>query len=195
MNEIIEVQFKKNGKRLRVKRQRPGGIEFDERDPLERTVGIKFSPDNEITRMRMDSIRRIQGWDPGVFKLKMGVEDGSILLRGANELALPEGRYRIRLQIEEADSPRPQVAAVAHDGRATITIDVSMDDRSVDADLTDADESILAGTRPVPDRRCASPGVGRGRESSADAPGLSAQLDGVATHASESERAASTADR
>ena len=76
MNEIIEVQFKKNGKRLRVKRQRPGGIEFDERDPLERTVGIKFSPDNEITRMRMDSIRRIQGWDPGVFKLKMGVEDG-----------------------------------------------------------------------------------------------------------------------
>ncbi len=143
MNETIEVQFRKKGKRLRVKRQLPGGIEFDERDPFERTVGIKFSPDNGMTRMRMDSIRRIQGWDPGVFKLKMGVEDGSLLLRGVNELALPEGRYRIRLQIEETHSPRPQIAAVAHDGRATITIDVSMDDRSVDADLTDADESIL----------------------------------------------------
>ena len=143
MNETIEVQFKKNGKRLRVKRQLPGGIEFDERDPLERTMGIEFSPVNEVTRMRMDSIRRIQGWDPGVFKLKMSVEDGSVLLRGVNEHTLPEGRYRIRLQIEEADSPKPQTAAVDHDGRATISIDVAMDDRFVDVDLTDADEGIL----------------------------------------------------
>jgi hypothetical protein len=108
MNEVIEVQFRKNGKRLRVKRQLPGGIQFDEPDPLERTVGIEFRAQNEITRMRMDSIRRIQGWQPGEFKLNMAVEDGSILLRGVNEHALPEGRYRIRLRIEEANTRSPR---------------------------------------------------------------------------------------
>ena len=40
-------------------RVRRGGI------MLERTLGIQFSAQNEITRMRMDSIRRVQGWDPG----------------------------------------------------------------------------------------------------------------------------------
>jgi hypothetical protein len=39
MNEAIEVHFNRNGKRLRVRHQLPGGIEFDEPDPLERTVG------------------------------------------------------------------------------------------------------------------------------------------------------------
>jgi hypothetical protein len=73
MNELIEVRFQKRGRRLRVKRQRPGGIEFDESDPLERTVGIEFSPRDEITRLRMDSIRRIQGWEPGQFKLRISV--------------------------------------------------------------------------------------------------------------------------
>ena len=147
MNEAIEIQFRRNGKRLRVKRQLQGGIEFDERDPLERTVGIEFSGQTEVTRMRMDSVRRIQGWDPGVFKLEMSVEDGSILLRGVTEHALPEGRYRVRLQIEEANSPRPQTAVVDHNGLAPISIDLEMDDRSVNVDLANADDGILTVLR------------------------------------------------
>ena len=105
VNELIEIQFKKNDKRLRVKRQLPGGIEFDEADPLERTVGIEFTPRTEITRIRMDSVRRIQGWQPGEFKLNLSIANGSILLRGVNEHALPEGRYGLRLQVEEAKTP------------------------------------------------------------------------------------------
>jgi len=143
VNEFIEVQFRKNDKRLRVRRQLPGGIEFDEADPLERTVGIQFTPRNDITRVRMDSVRRIQGWQPGEFKLNLSVEDGSILLRGANEHALPEGRYGVRLQIEEADTPKIQTAAVDHDGFAVVQVDVQMDDRTVDVDLTDADGDIM----------------------------------------------------
>jgi len=142
VNEFIEVQFRKNDKRLRVRRQLPGGIEFDENDPLERTIGIQFTPRNEITRVRMDSVRRIQGWQPGEFKLNLSVEDGSILLRGANEHALPEGRYGLRLQIEEADTPKMQTAVVDHDGFAVVQVDVKMDDRSVDVDLTAADADI-----------------------------------------------------
>ena len=144
MNEFIEVQFRKGDKRLRVRRQLPGGIEFEETDPLERTVGIQFTPANEITRIRMDSVRRIQGWQPGEFKLNLSVANGSILLRGANEHALPEGRYGLRLQIEEAKSPRMQTAAVDHDGFSVVQVDVEMDDRTVLVDLTDADEDIMA---------------------------------------------------
>jgi len=144
MNEFIEVQFRKGDKRLRVRRQLPGGIEFEETDPLERTVGIQFTPSNEITRIRMDSVRRIQGWQPGEFKLNLSVANGSILLRGANEHALPEGRYGVRLQIEEAKTPRMQTAAVDHDGFSVVQIDVEMDDRTVLVDLTDADEDIMA---------------------------------------------------
>lgn len=144
MNEFIEVQFQKNGKRLRVKRQLPGGIEFDEPDPLERTIGIQFSASNPITRLRMDSIRRIQGWEPGEFKLNLSVEDGSILLRGVDKHALPEGRYRIRFEIEEAKSPQAQIANVGHDRGATVTIGVAMDDRTVDVDLSDVDADIRA---------------------------------------------------
>ena len=144
MNEFIEVQFRKGDKRLRVRRQLPGGIEFEETDPLERTVGIQFTPSNEITRIRMDSVRRIQGWQPGEFKLNLSVANGSIVLRGANEHALPEGRYAVRLQIEEAKTPRMQTAAVDHDGFSVVQIDVEMDDRTVLVDLTDADEDIMA---------------------------------------------------
>lgn len=144
MNEFIEVRFQKNGRRLRVRRQLPGGIEFEEPDALERTVGIAFSPRSEATKVRMDSIRRIQGWEPGEFKLNRSVEDGSIVLRGVNEHALPEGDYKLRLQIEEAKTPRAVNAKVDQDSRAVVVVDVEMDDRDVDVDLTDVDGSIEA---------------------------------------------------
>jgi hypothetical protein len=56
MNELIEIRFVKNGRRLRVKRQVPGGIEFEEPDPLERTVGVSFDARSAATRERMNSI-------------------------------------------------------------------------------------------------------------------------------------------
>jgi hypothetical protein len=144
VNEFIEVQFKKNDKRLRIRRQLPGGIEFDEPDPLERTIGIEFTPRNDVTRFRLDSVRRIQGWQPGEFKLNLSVENGSIVLRGVNEHALPEGRYGVRMQIEEARSPQLQTAVVDHDGSSLVQVAVQMDDRDVDVDLTGADEDVVA---------------------------------------------------
>jgi hypothetical protein len=143
MNELIEVRFRKGSKRLRVKRQLPGGIEFDGPDPLERTVGIEFDARTPATRERMNSIRRIQGWDPGRFKLNVSVEAGSLILRGVNQHALPEGLYKIRLQLEEAKTRGGfQIADVDHDGEALVEIDVAMDDRSVDVDLDECDQSI-----------------------------------------------------
>jgi hypothetical protein len=158
MNEFIEVRFQKNGRRLRVMRQVPGGLEFDEPDPLERTVGVVFLHGTEATRVRMDSIRRIQGWKPGQFELQISVEDGALILRGVNEHALPEGIYKLRLQIEEAKTlGRLQTADVEHDGHAVVTIEVAMDDRTVDVDLGECDPKI----RNVVDRSTVD-GLGAG---------------------------------
>jgi hypothetical protein len=143
MNEFIEVKFQKNGKRLRVKRQVPGGIEFDEPDPLERTVGVGFDARSVVTRERMNSIRRVQGWEPGQFKLNVSVEDGSLLLRGVNEHALPAGSYKVQLEIEEAKTRggfRP--VDVDDDSGGSVTVEVEMDDRDVEVDLEDCDASI-----------------------------------------------------
>ena len=58
MNEYIEIQFLRAGKPFPLKRQLQGGVEFDEPDPLERTIGISFDAASPATRERMNSIRR-----------------------------------------------------------------------------------------------------------------------------------------
>lgn len=143
MNEFIEVRFRKNAQRLRVKRQVPGGIEFDERDPLERTVGFQFHGRSEVTRQRMRNIARIQGWAPGEFRLNVSVQDGSIVLRGVNPHGLPAGAYDVRVEVEEAKTTQDdRKADVDQDGHDVLTVDVTMDDRSVDVDLEDRDARI-----------------------------------------------------
>jgi hypothetical protein len=140
MNEYIEIRLRRDGKPFRLKRQTLGGIEFDEPDPLERTVGITVNAGSPSTSERMNSVRRIQGWNPGQFRLIPSVEDGSMVLRGVNAHALPEGLYRIRLQIEETRTPRKfAVADVDHDGHAIVEIDVALDDRDVAVDLDGCD--------------------------------------------------------
>ena len=83
MDEFIEVSFRQptstGGTRpLRIKRQVPGGIEFDERDPIERTVGVQLVARGEATRQRMKRIAQVKGWQPGEF-----TEITVILLRTA----------------------------------------------------------------------------------------------------------------
>jgi hypothetical protein len=145
MNEFIEVRFQKNGRRLRIKRQLPGGIEFDENDSIERTVGIGFMARSDATRERMRNIARVQGWDLGQFKLNVSVEDGALILRGVNPDALPAGLYRLRLEIEEATTTGGfQPVDLDHDAGATVQVDVEMDDRTIAVDLTDCDPQIQA---------------------------------------------------
>ncbi len=145
MNEFIEVRFTRKGAPLAVKRQVPGGIEFDEPDPIERSVGIGFASRTEATRLRMASIGRSQGWEPGQFKLTVSVEDGAIRLRGVNRHALPEGLYRMRLQVEEARMiGGPVVADLPHDGHTAVEVRLAMDERRLEADLGACDAAIRA---------------------------------------------------
>lgn len=144
MNERIDVRFHKpSGARLRVTRQRPGGIEFDEPDPLERTVAFSIRGRSEATRYRMRRIAQIKGWEVGTFKLRVSVEDGSVVLRGDDPDSLPEGDYTLGVRIEEVTG-RPASAAVRlpHDGQARLDIEIRPDDRDVEVDLTGGDPEI-----------------------------------------------------
>lgn len=143
MNEYIEIRFKKNGRPLRVKRELPGGIEFEERDPVERTVLYQITGRSEATRMRMRHIRRINGWAPGQFWLEPSVDDGALVIRGATKYSLPEGDYELRLQIEEASvSQKNRFVAVPHDGGGTMFADVKMDERTITVTLEGCDQCV-----------------------------------------------------
>jgi len=144
MNEYIEVGFRKpNGQRLRVKRQLPGGIEFEESDPIERTIGLQISARNDVTRLRMRHIAQIKGWDLGQFKLNASVEDGNLVFRGVDADALPEGFYALRVRVEEVRTSQQTTSVdVEHDGHGTLSVDVKPDGRDVDVELSGADAGI-----------------------------------------------------
>ena len=144
MNEYIEVEFRKaNGQRLRVKRQVTGGIEFEEPDPIERTVGFQLNGRSEVTRHRMRRIAQVKGWELGQFKLKISVEAGNVILRGVDPEALPEGNYSLRVQVEEADTRQATTRVdVEQDGHGILQVEVRQDDRTVDVDVSSCDPEI-----------------------------------------------------
>ena len=144
MNEYIDITFRKpNGQRLRVKRQVTGGIEFDEPDPIERTIGFQFQGRGAATEFRMRRVAQVKGWDPGQFKLVPTVEDGNIVLRGIDPDALPEGSYLLQLEIEEARVVQPtKIVDVHHDGHGELSVEVRQDDRAVEVDLSSCDAGI-----------------------------------------------------
>ena len=144
MNECIDIQFKKNGKTLKVKRQLPSGaIEFDEPDPIQRTVAIAFDGANDSTRYRMRRIRQLRGWNPGQFNLRLTAEGGSLMLRGVDQMSLPEGRYTLDLRIEESKTKRrARTVTIDEDGYADFVVDVEFDDRDVAIDIDDCDTDI-----------------------------------------------------
>jgi hypothetical protein len=144
MNEYIEVQFFRKGKRLKVRRQLPNlSIELDEPDPVERRVTIGIVPADEITAYRVRRIRQLRSWAPGEFRLKVTAEGGTLVLKGDDPEALPEGRYQLRIGVEEAKSkPRRLTAAFDQDGFCEFPVDLETDDRQVQVDLSESDALV-----------------------------------------------------
>ena len=143
MNEYVEIRFRRNDKPWRVRRQVPGGVELEEPDPLQRTVGIGFAGADDITKYRMRRIRQLQGWEPNQFKLALAVEDGAIVLRGVTPLALPEGRYRVQVSLEEAKTRGAgKTVSFVEDGHAVCDIELTTDNREIAVDLAECDTAI-----------------------------------------------------
>jgi hypothetical protein len=144
MHEYIEMRFRRRSKPFRVRRQVANGIEFDESDPLTRAVNIGFSANDASTEYRMARIRQLKDWPPGQFTIPVSVEDGSLVLRGVDAYSLPEGRYRVTVNVTGAKVVRISgPVTVPHDGHGVVDIELKTDDRTIEVDLDGADSSIL----------------------------------------------------
>ena len=144
MHEYIEIQFKRKNKPFRIARQIKDGFEFEESDPVTRTIGIGFSPYDDGTKYRMMHIRQIKGWAPTEFRLKISVEDGSLVLRGDDPYSLPEGFYTVTASVEEAKvKKRPPRIELKHDSHGVVVVELELDERTIEVDISGADQQIL----------------------------------------------------
>jgi len=144
MHEYIEIQFRRNGRPFRVARQVKQGFEFEEPDPPTRTIDIGFAAADEGTKYRMQRIRQIKGWNAQRFDVKVSVEDGSLVLRGDDRYALPEGWYSVTANVSGAKVRKvdKRRVEVEQDQHALQGIDLELDERTIDVDLTGADADI-----------------------------------------------------
>lgn len=144
MNEFIEIELRSKGTPIKITRQIDDGrIELSEPDPISRRVSIGLSPSEAITQERMRSVRQRLGWRPDQFGLKVSVERGCLILRGVDPNALPRGRYRLRVEIEEAKTKKqPAVARVLEEGNSRIAAEITLDDRQISVDLEFCDPLV-----------------------------------------------------
>jgi len=144
MHEYIEIQFRRKKKPFLINRQVNGGFEFKEPDPPARSIDVGFSPFDDGTKYRMMHIRQVKGWQPSEFRLRMSVEDGSLVLRGDDEYSLPEGWYNVTANVDSAKvKKKPPRVEVKHDSHGVVVIDLELDERTIDVDISEADEQIL----------------------------------------------------
>jgi hypothetical protein len=145
VHDYIEIRFRKRGRPYRVARQVEQGFEFDEPDPPARAIHLGFRAYDDGTKYRLERIRRIKGWRPERFDIRVSVEDGSLVLRGDDRYALPEGWYQITADVDGAKVRKVdrRRVEVPHDGHGVVTIDLALDERTIDVDLARADADVL----------------------------------------------------
>jgi len=144
MHEYIEIQFRRKNKPFPIKRQVIGGFEFDEPDPPARSINVGFSAFGDGTKYRMMHIRQVKGWNPQEFRLRISVEDGSLVLRGDDEYSLPEGFYDVTADVDSAKvKKRPKRVEVKHDSHGVVVVELELDERTIDVDISKADPQIL----------------------------------------------------
>ena len=91
----------------------------------------------------MRRIRQLRGWASNEFRLRVSAEGGSLVVRGDDQEALPEGRYRLTIDLDEAKTkPQNQTARLDENGFCDFPVDIETDDRGVDVDLDGCDGSI-----------------------------------------------------
>jgi hypothetical protein len=92
----------------------------------------------------MMHIRQVKGWSPQEFRLRMSVEDGSLVIRGDDEYSLPEGFYDVTADVDSAKvKKKPKRVEVKHDSHGVVVVDLELDERTIDVDIAGADTQIL----------------------------------------------------
>jgi hypothetical protein len=136
MNERIRIEFEMDGQPLPIESLDANGVRFEqELDCWPRTLMLEFDGNNEVTRTRMNWVRDRWGWNPGVFNLNVSLDDGALLIRGADERSLPGGAYWLLVQVDSlVIRGGTQTVTVDDDKETTLTLQVSEDPRRVRLD-------------------------------------------------------------
>ena len=113
-----------NGQRagIRWAPERTKGIVLNnETSAAPRGFLLRFGGMGGPTKERMDSIRRLHGWDGRTFKLTVSIANNQIYIGGyqSNRDALPEGVYRFWLDISDLKVRGNPTRVTVRDGTAT----------------------------------------------------------------------------
>src|SRR5215468_8948202 len=174
MRERVLIRFTQNGGPLRLDRISSEGVVLNSgSDAWPRGLTLEFDADRPITRLRMDQVRQIKGWGSKEYKLKLSLQDETLVVTGVDPTTLPVGRYWFRLQIGDLILPKQRISLdLKEDQDTLIELEAMTDPRQVELllDLPNMDQQIrrvlaqseldglrlmnwLADPRPRPSRK------------------------------------------
>jgi hypothetical protein len=146
MNERIRIEFETGGRPLPVQSFDESGLRFeDEIDCWPRSFLLEFDGNNEITRTRMNWVRARWGWNPGIFDLHVGLEDGALVVSGVDARSLPGGSYWLVVAVNSLIvRGGTKIVSLDDDQETTLTLNVSRDPRRIvlDTPVAEWDEMI-----------------------------------------------------
>src|SRR5215475_12779384 len=128
MRERVTFRLTQNGNPLHLDRISSEGVLLDsEADAWPRRLTLEFDADSPITRLRMDQVRQNKGWGSKEYKLKLSLQDGTLVVTGVDPTTLPAGRYWFRLRIGDLILPNQRLTVALKenqdDGEALIRQD------------------------------------------------------------------------
>jgi hypothetical protein len=146
MNESVFLQFKTAaGDWPLISASTDRGLRFQEPDPYDRAFGLVMGTDNPVTAIKMNDVRRKQGWGPTEFRFSglVSVENGGLRLKGVAADAFPSGDYWFRLTLQDATITGNKLAfQVRRDAAAYLRVPVTPDPRQVAVALVGVDPAI-----------------------------------------------------
>ena len=140
---------------LPVSRLSDEGLEFafeSSAKPLGFAIGL--SPASEFVRLRLADVRRIEDWAPDEFRLRVSLDDDSLVIEGGGKTnpaaSLPPGRYTLRFAVSETKLANgTRGITIPEDGEVALLLDELPSNRQ----LTIFDRSLFDDdTRAVCER-------------------------------------------
>ena len=141
MNESLQLQLHLDGENVPITAFSADGITLaSETSATPRGIAIALQPGNAISEFRVRRVRQIQDWQPGEFRMNLGVEGGALVCRGVDQTALPFGIFRLRLMIADMiEIDQPLDVNIPENGALQVNLKYRSDPRTVELDRPVAD--------------------------------------------------------
>jgi hypothetical protein len=141
MHEAFAIRLRRNNAPWPVDALFPNeGVTFDgETDAFPRSLTIQFDAADPITKLKMDRVRQINGWDSDEFRVTLSIAGGALTISGVDANSLPSGTYWVIPQIDDVVFPG---------GKQNVDVDDDQSDAFVEIDVTEDPRQVML-TRPV----------------------------------------------